>query len=180
MTTTQRWDRQDGETDKAFAAFCIYRDMGSERSYKDVRIKFGKQPNYERMLQRWGSQHRWVERATAYDAYLDEQKREALQEVQRKAQVEIVNNALSDYFLMRQAIDKRLADLEAVDWKATLQDLRELQDLMRKNDDMGRRAANLADKITATDLTSGGKPLPTWHEWVEHQLASDDAETSTD
>lgn len=47
--------------------------MGSaERSLSKVRIKLGKKSGYDRQLQEWSSQHRWVERAGKYDEHLDE------------------------------------------------------------------------------------------------------------
>ena len=71
------WERQPGETNKAYYAFTLYRDMGYQRSLAKVREKYG--ANYRRdvrrLIERWSSQHKWVERVSAYDDYLDLQKR---------------------------------------------------------------------------------------------------------
>jgi len=38
----EAWDRQPGETAKAYAAFGLYRDLGPSRSAAKVREKYGK------------------------------------------------------------------------------------------------------------------------------------------
>jgi hypothetical protein len=72
------WERQLGETSKAYAAFCVYRDLGPQRSLEAVRKEFAK--NGKRIsikfLGRWSAKYRWVERAAAYDDYLDRRRRE--------------------------------------------------------------------------------------------------------
>ena len=76
---TKPWDRlQDkNETSKAYAAFCIYRDMGSERSYEVVAEHCNKTVSH---INKWGGKYDWVERARHYDDYLlakDQKKFEA-------------------------------------------------------------------------------------------------------
>lgn len=78
------WEMQEGETSKAFAAFCAYRDMGPERSIDRV----GRQGGAKRApghVDRWARDHRWTERATAYDAYLDSVRRSGHEEAERSA-----------------------------------------------------------------------------------------------
>lgn len=62
------WERQDGETMKQYEAFCIYRDMGMDRSQKNVAKELGKS---EGLLSRWSSANKWVERAAAYDLEME-------------------------------------------------------------------------------------------------------------
>jgi len=72
------WERQPGETSKAYAAFCIYRDLGLERTLNNVRKKFaenGKRISVK-FLGRWSSKYNWVARCEAYDDYLERKKRE--------------------------------------------------------------------------------------------------------
>ena len=69
------WERQSGESSKAYAAFCIYRDMGVERSIEKVYEKRSKRGPLSR-LKNWSVKHKWVERANAYDDYLERKKRE--------------------------------------------------------------------------------------------------------
>ena len=68
------YDRQPNETDKSWAAFCIYRDMGRERSTKKVQLECKyRQPS---ILQQWSVKHKWVERCSAFDD--DELERESI------------------------------------------------------------------------------------------------------
>lgn len=72
MAERKAWERQEGETGKAFAAFCVYRDMGTERSIeKAYRRGNGREtasvPGY---FAGWSARHDWVARAEAYDAFL--------------------------------------------------------------------------------------------------------------
>lgn len=65
----QPWERQDGETNKQFEAFVIYRDMGEERSLSKVAEKLQKSTT---LMGRWSGSNNWVERVAAWD---DEQDR---------------------------------------------------------------------------------------------------------
>lgn len=68
------WERQPGESDKAFEAFCIYRDMGSERTLQKVGQGLNKSTT---LMSRWSSENNWVERVQAWE---DEQDRILRQE----------------------------------------------------------------------------------------------------
>jgi hypothetical protein len=70
---TKTYDRQDGETTKAYTAFSIYLDMGSARSLDRVEEKiYGTQIGHKRgtnltSLKRWSREWDWVERCRDYD-----------------------------------------------------------------------------------------------------------------
>lgn len=66
----QPYERQEGESAKAFEAFAKYRDMGNERSVRKVAQELNKSLT---IIARWSSQWDWVERAKAYDAEMDRQ-----------------------------------------------------------------------------------------------------------
>jgi hypothetical protein len=83
------WERQPGEPDRAFAAFCCYRDAGARRSLDAVGRQLyegqvGRRRGTTGRLQEWSSAWRWVERARAWDAELDRQAREAELEAVRE------------------------------------------------------------------------------------------------
>lgn len=59
------YDRQPNETDKSWAAFCIYRDMGGERSLEKLGQKLGKRSL--RFLYVWCSRYKWVDRCRVFD-----------------------------------------------------------------------------------------------------------------
>jgi hypothetical protein len=59
------YDRQNTDTDKSWAAFCQYRDMGGDRTIEKVRVECGYRS--VRILERWSSQYAWVDRCRAFD-----------------------------------------------------------------------------------------------------------------
>ena len=65
----QIWARQPAETSESFQAFGIYRDMGPKRSIAKAAKQAGRNIS---LFVNWSSEHAWVERATEYDAYLDD------------------------------------------------------------------------------------------------------------
>lgn len=154
MTDTPLWERQEGETDKAYEAFALYRDMGASRSVRDVAQKLGKSAT---LISRWSSANNWVERVSAWDDQEDERRRER----NAKRQIEVEQNAWKDYSAIRRAIDKRVQTFEAASWAGTVYDISGLLELMRKADDLARRTVGLPDKITESkaDITSNGETL---------------------
>jgi hypothetical protein len=75
------WERQPGEPPRAYAYFADYRNDGPLRSIaKTARNRRRSVSTLNEMSQR----HRWVERAEAYDEYLDRLRRDAAEtEIQR-------------------------------------------------------------------------------------------------
>lgn len=72
------WERQEGETDKAFAAFAIYRDMGDDRTIAKAAEKLGLKAS--RHLETWSSENSWLDRISAWQDHLDSL---ALRELER-------------------------------------------------------------------------------------------------
>lgn len=68
------WERQKGESSKAYAAFCVYRDLGPDRSIEKARQTMPK-TRPKSWLVCWSTKYNWVARAAAYDDYLDRKKR---------------------------------------------------------------------------------------------------------
>ncbi len=68
------WERKDKESDPAWQAFVLYRDMGPARSCDKVAKALGKSNT---LIERWCTWHSWVERSTAWDSHQDRVKREA-------------------------------------------------------------------------------------------------------
>ncbi len=62
------WERRQDESDKAFQAFQVYRDLGPKRSYRSVAQRLGKAGS---LVSRWSSRHQWVSRSAAFDAEAD-------------------------------------------------------------------------------------------------------------
>lgn len=78
--TVQPWERQEGESSKAFAAFVAYRDMGERRGYRKVVQQVG---SHKSSIQCWMTQWKWQERILAYERYLDERRRRAAEKARR-------------------------------------------------------------------------------------------------
>lgn len=88
------WERQDGETPKAFEAFCEYRDLGPNRSIAKTGQKLGKNLT---TLSEWSSKYDWVKRVAAWDVEQDRIAREAqIKEIvaMRKRHAKIAERAL--------------------------------------------------------------------------------------
>ena len=80
--TPEPWDRRENETTKAYEAFCIYRDMGRERSLSKVAERLQKS---DTLMGRWSRENKWVDRAAKWDDEQDRIERETAQREQVKA-----------------------------------------------------------------------------------------------
>lgn len=97
----QLWEQQAGETKKAFAAFCIYRDLGDERSTQKVATQLSKSLP---LIKRWSSAYEWVNRVDAWDRHLraqadarDEQRRIQREEYMAAQRQSLIDAELTDY-----------------------------------------------------------------------------------
>jgi hypothetical protein len=72
------YDRQPNETDKSWAAFCIYRDMGRDRTLEKVdQLRSQSSPKKSlSYLKEWSIKHSWVKRCSAFDD--DELEKESI------------------------------------------------------------------------------------------------------
>jgi hypothetical protein len=66
------FERNEEETDPAFAAFAAYRDLGLERSHVKVAANVGKSVQ---LIAKWSRVHAWRKRTLAYDMEVDRRKR---------------------------------------------------------------------------------------------------------
>ena len=62
------WERQKGETSRAFEAFAVYRDMGAGRSINKTAQKLSKNRT---TIADWSTKYEWVKRVAAWDAEQD-------------------------------------------------------------------------------------------------------------
>lgn len=69
---TKVWEQQPKESDPAYAAFSIYRDMGKNRTIAAVVRECGKNRS---LIDRWHKGHNWAARCRAYDNSIDEEAR---------------------------------------------------------------------------------------------------------
>lgn len=98
------WEKQEGETPKAYAAFQIYRDLGVQRSLaKCAETYYGARKNLAQMGV-WSSRFNWVERVGHYDAWLDMVARGAVEDHER--------SRAADYAARREELRSRSFDNE--------------------------------------------------------------------
>ena len=67
LPTDEVWLRQPGETEKAYAAFQIYLEMGEERTVTKCSQNVGKS---RKQIDRWRGKFNWKERAQEYDNFI--------------------------------------------------------------------------------------------------------------
>jgi hypothetical protein len=74
------WEKQPGESEKAYEAFSLYRDMGPSRSLAKVGQALGKSTA---LMERWSSQHDWQDRVESLRVRDEMIRREAVEEALR-------------------------------------------------------------------------------------------------
>ncbi|MGB1284971.1 MAG: hypothetical protein ACPG7F_00440 [Aggregatilineales bacterium] len=144
--TINAWEQlPDGtETDRAYEAFCIYRDMGVlKRSHRAVNDVMYSDKDNIRYIAIWSTENNWVERVQAWDAY----QRDERQKRNQARQIEIEDNAYEDYQFLRNKISDAIVHYEASPL-LKISDMRMLLGLMHEADDYGRRAVGLPGKIS--------------------------------
>lgn len=112
------WDRQRGEPPVAFEAFCVYRDLLSERTLQRAYEKrSGRKGKHGRYFATLSSQWKWVERAAAYDEYLDFIRKTSTENAMRDAGNEIararVDHKRGEAALARRMITKAMKILSS-------------------------------------------------------------------
>ena len=104
----QPWDRQKGESARAFEAFLVYLQMGPERSVRAVAQKLSK--SYT-LAGRWSSTYHWVERCRAWDNYLQQEAKKAAAAVVRNMNRRHAQMAAAIQGTAMQALQERGADM---------------------------------------------------------------------
>jgi len=74
------FEQQPGESDRAFAAFKLYRDMGAERTHKKVGAKLGKSTV---QMEKWSRRWKWQIRIAAWNEHRAQIEREAMDQAAR-------------------------------------------------------------------------------------------------
>lgn len=83
------WERQPGEPKRAFTAFTYFRDDGDERSVTAVRDRSGGAYSHAKLME-WATRWRWIERADAYDRWIDRKRQKAyIEEVEAQARRQV-------------------------------------------------------------------------------------------
>lgn len=128
----QFWERQEGETDKAFDAFTIYRNLPERSLAKAAKVRAemqGKSRVDVGQLERWSRDNDWVARAGAWDDHIDQLAR-------RKLEVDLV---------------KRRADVREREWKAS-------EALIRRAEEINALPVT-QQVLTDTETSTDGKTI---------------------
>jgi len=181
----QLWERQKGETQKSYAAFCLYRDAGPKRSLRATHDTFyGEGRSNLAQITVWSTKWQWVARTAAYDEHLDAQRRERME----AARAEIEDAELKDYRAQmkrwhevweqspkfqqkaRQFVKGQNGepDREIVTIKLEIGDWRDMTRWRSEIANQGRRAVGLPEKILKDNVTYDGEQVIT----IKHENAN--------
>lgn len=106
------WERQRGESAKAFEAFALYRDLGPARS----QVAVGEALTKSRALQaRWSIHWGWVERAAAWDEFADRNDRERDQLERADTRRKMLDRHARGGMKLYEAAEAALAKLDTKD-----------------------------------------------------------------
>lgn len=106
--TRQPYDRLETESVKAYEAFTIYRDLGTNRTLENVATKLSKS---ETLINRWSFTYAWVDRAAAWDDHIEAEARKRVERdaIKRKADM-LKRHADVGRFMQTKGIEKLRAD----------------------------------------------------------------------
>lgn len=151
---TKPWEQQTKESAKAYEAAKLYFELGSDRSIDAVHKQIGKS---SRFLAKWSSEHKWVERAKAFDMHQEKIRRAAaekalVEETKKweKRRIKIKDDAWINAELLKQKAREMLAyHLDDTRW--TLKDASSFLEVAEK---LARLAAEMATehKLVTVDI----------------------------
>jgi hypothetical protein len=111
------WERQPEETDEAWEAFQIYRDMKDKRVLERVAERLGKTGQ---LISRWKIKHRWHERCLALDIKIDREFNESLIREKVKARTEVYELGRTLRLKAAEKLNDMIANGEMIDKKDIL------------------------------------------------------------
>lgn len=125
---TKPWERQEGESAKAYEAFQCYLNLGETRSQRLVSEQLSKS---RQLISRWSANYQWVERVAAYENDL---QRQAHAEAVKKAR-QMANRHISIAMKMQQKALEALKEMDPreIDPKNLVAFIREATKLEREN-----------------------------------------------
>lgn len=106
MDDRKPWEKQKGESYKAFEAFTIFRDLGSNRSLQKVANELSKSLT---LIRRWYTKWSWRDRVDAWDEELDRIAREK----QEQERAEMAERHIKESLMLQQKIIERMQELRS-------------------------------------------------------------------
>ena len=144
------WDRLTGESSKAYAHFCLYRDMGPERSLRRM-ASVPECSSVRRQLNRWSSRWRWVERSQSYDDHLQLQDRLRHERERKDMLTRHGKIAVLGQNLVVKGIEKLLADVEQGKRDLSASDASRLLDVAVKIERLSRGEPTEISELGGSD-----------------------------
>ncbi|TAL08417.1 MAG: hypothetical protein EPO02_13110 [Nitrospirae bacterium] len=112
--TPLAWGRLPGESSQAFAAFVIYRDLGPHRSLdKAYKVRKPDAAKFSGIWSDWQAEHRWLERAQAYDDHCDAEKRKVRERRLRELEERRIDFEIRGQELLEKWVDDLDGELRA-------------------------------------------------------------------
>lgn len=122
------WAQLDGETAKAYEGFKTYRDLKpSERSAAKVALLIGKS---SKLTEVWCAKNKWVERANAWDAYIDQRETENRLATVDTVGAMITQNLASQVSTVNRLVEMQIAEMEHRANNGDLPTVKELKDMV--------------------------------------------------
>lgn len=81
------WERRTDETDRAYAAFCVYRDLGPNRTVRDAYRQATGHPGATQAsgnYSAWSKRFEWSRRASAWDDRIQQQRQATIEATVRR------------------------------------------------------------------------------------------------
>lgn len=150
--TDKPWERQKGESEKAYEAFAAYRDMGEKRTFAAVAEKLGKS---DTLIRRWKVRWNWQERVRAYDNELEREARAKVIKARKDMVDRHINIAMQLQKKALQALkDLSVEDMTPKDIKEYIKMATDLERINRMFEEQSSKGASdaptqLADTIVA-------------------------------
>jgi len=149
------FEQQERESNKAFAAFRTYMELGAERSLAVVADKVGKSKT---MIERWSRRFDWPARVQAHAAHLATVEREAIEglAIEKAVEWNKVHEAVKIAEWQRHKKMIALADEMLVRWEknknkcGTLEGIARVLELATK---LGRLAAGMPTEVKEVNTT---------------------------
>jgi len=150
-----KFEQQERESNRAFAAFRTYLELGPERSLATVAERVGKSKT---MVERWSRRFDWPARVEAHAAHLAEAERKAIEGLALEKAVEWhkVHEAVKVAEWQRHKKLIALADEMIARWEknkakcGTLEGIARLLELATK---LGRLAAGMPTEVKEVNTT---------------------------
>jgi hypothetical protein len=146
----QPWDRQVAESSKAYHHFCLYRDMGPDRSVRRMANIPGC-TSVRRQLNRWSSRWRWVERCRQYDDHLERQARLEQEKERREMMKRHAKIAVLGENVVVKGMEKLLAEIEQGSRSPTASDLGRLLDVAVRVERLSRGEPTEISELGGSD-----------------------------